>query len=196
MAQDRADNLERSKGNELSTMLAKYNREMSDLEEALRNKSRALEDSQSRMRDGNSDLEQLLRDKEVELEVYKAGMDEALVKLNDLEKNQGETDHALDGQIDALILSNLDKINAIIDSVLEAGVSRVDDALYELDSSMQAGNQNASPSFVLSQIEKASDSATEFATAFNSFIADGPNSTHKELIKAISVFAGSGCRCL
>ncbi|KAG6014310.1 hypothetical protein E4U43_006669 [Claviceps pusilla] len=191
MALDRADNLERSKGNELSTMLAKYNREMSDLEEALRNKSRALEESQSRIKDGTSDLEQLLRDKEMELEVYKTGMDEALVKLNELENNQGVTDEALDGQIDALILSNLDKINGIIDSVLEAGVARVDDALYELDSSMQAGNQNASPSFVLSQIEKASDSATEFATAFNSFIADGPNSTHKELIKAINVFAGS-----
>ncbi|KAG6031157.1 hypothetical protein E4U41_007692 [Claviceps citrina] len=191
MAQDRADNLERSKGNELSTMLAKYNREMSDLEEALRNKSRALEESQARIQDGASDLEQLLRDKEMELEVYKTGMDEALVKLNELENNQGATNEVLDGQIDALILTNLDKINAIIDSVLEAGVARVDDALYELDSSMQAGNQNASPSFVLSQIEKASDSATEFAMAFNSFIADGPNSTHKELIKAISVFAGS-----
>lgn len=31
MANDRADNLERSKGNELSSMLAKYNREMADL---------------------------------------------------------------------------------------------------------------------------------------------------------------------
>lgn len=191
MAQDRADNLERSKGNELSTMLSKYNREMSDLEEALRNKSRALEEAQSKIRNGDSDLEQLLREKEEELEVYKAGMDQTLIELSELKQNQGETDHALDGQIDALILSNLDKINDVIDSVLQAGVSRVDDALYELDSSMQAGNQNASPSYVLSQIEKASGSAMEFATAFNNFIADGPNSTHSELIKAINVFAGA-----
>lgn len=191
MAQDKADNLERSKGNELSTMLAKYNREMSDLEEALRNKSRALDDAHSKLRDGSSDLEQLLREKEEELEVYKAGMDQTLIELNDLKQNQGETDHALDGQIDALILSNLDKINDIIDSVLQAGVSRVDDALYELDSSMQAGNQNASPSYVLSQIEKASASAMEFATSFNNFIADGPNSTHADVIKAINVFAGA-----
>lgn len=191
LAQERADNLERSKGNELSTMLSKYNREMSDLEEALRIKSRALEEAQSKIRNGDSDLEQLLREKEEELEVYKAGMDQTLIELNELKQNQGETDHALDGQIDALILSNLDKINDMIDSVLQAGVSRVDDALYELDSSMQAGNQNASPSYVLSQIEKASGSAMEFATAFNNFIADGPNSTHSELIKAINVFAGA-----
>ncbi|EOO03093.1 putative cytoskeleton assembly control protein sla2 protein [Phaeoacremonium minimum UCRPA7] len=191
MANDRADNMERSKGNELSTMLAKYNREMADLEEALRNKSRALEEAQSRLRDGSSDLEQLLRDKEEELEVYKAGMDQTLIELNELKQNQGVSDNVLDGHLDALILANLDKINDIIDSVLQSGVQRVDDALYELDSTMQAGNQNASPSYVLSQIEKASGSAMEFATAFNNFIADGPNASHAELIKAINVFASS-----
>ncbi|KAL7621570.1 sla2 Src-like adaptor 2 [Parahypoxylon ruwenzoriense] len=191
MAHDRADNLERSKGNELSTMLAKYNREMADLEEALRTKSRALDEAQAKLRDGSSDLEQLLRDKEEELEVYKAGMDQTLIELNELKLNQGDTDQALDGQIDALILANLDKINDIIDSVLQAGVSRVDDALYELDSTMQAGNQNASPTYVLSQIEKAASSATEFATAFNGFIADGPNASHAELIKATNIFAGA-----
>ncbi|RYP23670.1 hypothetical protein DL765_000966 [Monosporascus sp. GIB2] len=191
MANDRADNLERSKGNELSTMLSKYNREMADLEEALRTKSRALEEAQSKIRDGSSDLEQLLREKEEELEVYKAGMDQTLIELNELKLNQGQTDQVLDGQIDALIMANLDKINEIIDSVLQAGVSRVDDALYELDSTMQAGNQNASPTYVLSQVEKASASAMEFATAFNNFIADGPNATHADLIKAVNVFAGA-----
>ncbi|KAI2620551.1 ANTH-domain-containing protein [Hypoxylon sp. NC1633] len=191
MAQDRADNLERSKGNELSTMLAKYNREMADLEEALRTKSRALDEAQAKLQDGSSDLEQLLREKEEELEVYKAGMDQTLIELNELKLNQGDTDQALDGQIDALIMSNLDKINDIIDSVLQAGVVRVDDALYELDSTMQAGNQNASPTYVLSQVEKAVSSAMEFATAFSNFIADGPNATHAELIKATNSFAGA-----
>ncbi|KAF4119845.1 huntingtin-interacting protein 1-related protein [Geosmithia morbida] len=191
MALDRADNLERSKGNELSTMLAKYNREMADLEEALRIKSKALEEAHYKARDGSADLEQLLREKEEELEVYKAGMDQTLIELEELKNNQGVTDSALDGQIDALILSNLDKINDMIDSVLQSGIARVDDGLYEMDSTMQAGNQNASPSYVLSQIEKASSSAMEFATAFNNFIADGPNSSHGELIRAVNVFSGS-----
>lgn len=191
LALDRADGMERSKGNELSTMLSRHNREMADLEEALRNKSRALEDAQAQLRDGSSDLEKLLRDKEEELEVYKAGMDQTLIELNELKHNQGASDHALDGQIDALVLASLGKIHDIIDSVLQAGVSRVDDAIYELDSTMQAGNQNASPSYVLSQIEKASASAMEFATAFNNFIADGPNSSHADLIKSINVFSGA-----
>ncbi|EGS22716.1 uncharacterized protein CTHT_0011900 [Thermochaetoides thermophila DSM 1495] len=191
MALDRADNLERSKGAELSSMLAKYNREVADLEEALRAKTRALEEAQAKLREGNSELEALLREKEEELEVYKAGMDQTLLELNELKNNQNTTDQAIDSQIDALILAQLDKINEIIDSVLQAGVQRVDDAIYELDSTMQAGNQNASPSYVLSQIEKASASATEFATSFNGFIADGPNSTHADLIKNVNVFAGA-----
>ncbi|KAL2172580.1 hypothetical protein VTG60DRAFT_4699 [Thermothelomyces hinnuleus] len=191
MALDRADNLERSKGNELSTMLSKYNREMADLEEALRNKSRALEEAQAKLREGSSDLEALLREKEEELEVYKAGMDQTLLELNELKNNQGTSDQALDSQLDVLILAQMEKINEIIDSVLQSGVQRVDDAMYELDSTMQAGNQNASPSYVLSQIEKAAASATEFATSFNNFIADGPNGSHAELIKNVNVFSGA-----
>lgn len=191
MALDRADNLERSKGNELSSMLSKYNREMADLEEALRKKSRALEDVHAKYGEGDSDLERQLREKEEELEILKLGMDQTLIELNEMKMNQGETDNALDGQIDAVLLANIDKINDIIDSVLQSGVQRVDDAMYELDSSMQAGNQNASPTYVLSQIEKASSSATEFATSFNNFIADGPNSTHAEIIRTVNVFSGS-----
>jgi hypothetical protein len=191
MALDRADNLERSKGNELSSMLSKYNREMADLEEALRKKSRVLEDVHSKYSEGGSDAERLLREKEDELEVYKQSLDDTLIRLHELETSRGDTDQALDGEIDAMLLSNIGKINDIIDSVLQSGVQRVDDALYELDSSMQAGNQNATPSYVLSQIEKASSSATEFATSFNNFIADGPNSSHAEIIRTINVFSSS-----
>ena len=90
-----------------------------------------------------------------------------------------------------MLLSNIQKIHDIIDSVLQSGVQRVDDALYELESSMQAGNQNASAPYVLSQIEKASSSATEFSTAFNNFIADGPNSPHADIIRTVNIFAGS-----
>ncbi|KAL8697126.1 MAG: hypothetical protein Q9224_002457, partial [Gallowayella concinna] len=191
LATERADNAERAKGSELSSMLAKYNREMADLEEALRAKSRALDDVHSKFGERDGDLERSLREKEEELEIYKSGMDQTLLELNELRMNGGDTDKALDEQIDQVLLGNIQKINDIIDSVLQSGVQRVDDALYELDSTMQAGNQNASAPYVLSQIEKASSSATEFSTAFNNFIADGPNSPHAEIIRTINVFSGS-----
>ncbi|KAJ5296643.1 uncharacterized protein N7443_007536 [Penicillium atrosanguineum] len=191
MALERAENAERSKGTEISSMLSKYNREMADLEEALRNKTRALEDISGRHSERDGDHETALREKDEELEVYKSGMDELLMEIEELKMNQGDTDHALDSQIDTVLHGAVAKINDIIDSVLQAGVQRVDDALYEMDSSMQAGNSNASPPYVLSQIEKASASATEFSTAFNNFIADGPNSPHAEIIRTVAVFSGS-----
>ncbi|KAG8209323.1 Cytoskeleton assembly control protein Sla2 [Trichophyton interdigitale] len=191
MAIERAENAERAKGSEISAMLSKYNREMADLEEALRSKTRALEEFQSSRGDLNADHEIMLREKDEEIEIYKSGMEQALTELEELKLSQGDADKALDSQIDDVLIGSISKVNDIIDSVLQSGVQRVDDALYELDSTMQAGNQNASPSYVLSQIEKASASATEFSTAFNNFIADGPNSEHAEIIRTVSVFSGS-----
>lgn len=191
MALDRADNADRAKGSELSSMLSRHNREIADLEEALRNKTRALEDLQMKHGEGSTDLERQLREKEEELEIYKSGMDQTLLELNELRNGNGVADHAMDEQIDVMLLENIKKINDIIDSVLQAGVQRVDDALYELDSSMQAGNQNASGPYVLSQIEKAQSTAMEFSTAFNNFIADGPNSTHAEVIRTVHTFSNA-----
>ncbi|KAL7779326.1 hypothetical protein CFE70_008829 [Pyrenophora teres f. teres 0-1] len=190
-ALDRADNAERGKGSELSALLSRHNREIADLEEALRNKSRALEDFQMKYREGDSDLERQLRDKEEELEIFRAGMDQTLLELNELKLNANANDNVLDGHLDTLIQDSLQKINDIIDSVLQSGVQRVDDALYELDSPMQAGNQNATGPFVLSQIEKASTCTMEFSTAFNNFIADGPNAKHAEVINAVNNFGGA-----
>jgi hypothetical protein len=190
-ALEKAENAEKAKGSEISSMLAKYNREMADLEEALRTKTRTLDDIRSKHGDSNEDHQAQLREKDDEIEIYKSGMEQALEELEELKVGGGGADAELDGAIDTVIQSNVSKINDIIDSVLQSGVQRVDDALYELDSAMQAGNQNATAPYVLSQIEKASSSATEFSTAFNNFIADGPNSPHADIIKTVSIFAAS-----
>ena len=191
LAIERAENSERSKGSELSSMLAKYNREMADLEEALRGKTRTLDDIRSKHGERSMDHDAVLREKDDEIEIYKSGMEQALEELEELKLGHGDADGELDGAIDTVIQSNITKINDIIDSVLQSGIQRVDDALYELDSAMQAGNQNATAPYVLSQVEKSSASATEFSTAFTTFIADGPNSPHAEIIRTVSVFAAS-----
>lgn len=126
-----------------------------------------------------------LRAVEDELEVYKASMDQLLLEMEKL-KVDGAGGGGGGG-------GGRGNVNDIIDSVLQAGVARVDDALYELDSTMEAGNQNASPAYVLSQIEKASGSATEFTTAFNDHIANETAGTAEpvHVVKAVSVFSGA-----
>jgi len=56
---------------------------------------------------------------------------------------------------------------------------------------MNAGNQNATAGYLLSQIEKAAFSATEFATTFNNFIADGPSSHQSLIIKNVTTFSSA-----
>jgi len=191
MMTDKADSSDRTKGAELSSLLSRHNRDIADLEESLRNKTRQLDEIQMKYGEGDSDLSRQLRDSQEELEITRAGMDQALIELEELRAGGNEVDRAVNGEMDNLLLDSLKKINDIVDSVLQSGVSRVDDALYELDSSMQAGNQNASGAYTLSTIEKASSTAMDFSTAFNNFIADGPNSTHAEIIKSVNSFAGA-----
>lgn len=83
-AQEKADNQERSKGSELSALLTRHNREITDMEELLRTKQRALDELSARVHDKDSEMERLLREKEEELEIFKAGMDQTLTELNDL----------------------------------------------------------------------------------------------------------------
>lgn len=83
-AQEKADNNEKSKGTELSALLSRHNREMTELEELLRTKQRALDELQSRVGDRDSDMERRLREKEEELEIFKAGMDQTLLDLNEM----------------------------------------------------------------------------------------------------------------
>ena len=142
-------------------------------------------------REGDSDVERALREREEELEIVKAGLDQALLELSELKNGGTDTDKAMDEQIDTMLLENIRKINDLIDSVLQSGVQRVDDSLYELESNMIAGNQNASGPYVLSQIEKAASSAMEFSTAFNNYIADGPNAAHAEVIRTVATFSGA-----
>ncbi|KAK9469970.1 ANTH domain-containing protein, partial [Dipodascopsis tothii] len=188
---DDLDKSERTKGSELSSILARHNREMSDLEESVRSKQRALDEMSDRMKGFDGEAERLLKEKEDELEVYKAGMDEALLRLNEMSLNKNEEDAALDERIDTILVEHLDKLVSIIDAVLLSGSQRIVEAVYELESPMQAGNQNSSPSYLLSVIEKASSAATDFATSFNNFIADGPNGDHSEVINTVTVFSGS-----
>jgi huntingtin-interacting protein 1-related protein len=188
-AREQAENADRAKGSELSAMLNRHNREIADLEEALRQKTRQMNDLRSS--DEVNELRRQLSEKEDQIEILHAGMDQTLLELDKLKQMQDASDQVIDGQLDSVILDHVRKINDLIDSVLQSGVHRVDDAIYELDSSMQAGNQSASGAYVLSQIEKAQQNAMEFSTAFREFIADGPNNAHSEIIRTVNIFAGS-----
>lgn len=186
-ALEKIKDMERTSGSELSSVINRNNREITNLEDLLRTKQRQLDEANLRLSDKMRELENIVRDHNDELDIYKTGMDETLLQLNELRLNGGD-DGAMNEQIDLLIIGHLERLNDIIDSVLETAAKRIDDAVYEMDNPMQAGNQNTTPEYLLSILESGSAAANEFSTALNNFLADGPNAEQSEIIASVDVF--------
>lgn len=167
------DSSERSQSSNLSSVFAQHKKEIDELK------------TQLEQRSFDPDMDQKLRDKEEELEIMQQTMDDA---LEELAAAQNANDDAINEQIDNVLIDHLTKLTSLVDAILASGIKRIQDALYELDSPMQTGNQNSSAEYLLSVIEKASSSATDFSNSFNDFIADGPNGDHSEIIRSINEF--------
>lgn len=139
--------------------------------------------------DYTSEVDKVREEKDMEIAIMREGMDDTIRQMSEMQMNQGENDMAVNAQIDTLILDQQKKFNAIIDSVLQAGVQKIDDAIYELESPMQMGNQNATPEYTLSMIEKAMTCATEFATVFDLYLTGEKGGEHVEVIKTATNLA-------
>ncbi|KAG0143185.1 hypothetical protein CROQUDRAFT_661592 [Cronartium quercuum f. sp. fusiforme G11] len=190
-AEERAEDASRSRSSETSSVISKYNRQLNELEDSLRSKQSRIDELLRLVNEKTLEAQRVADEKDQELAILQEGMDHTIRQMTDMSLNQGETDQALNAQIDNLILDNQKKLNAIIDSIIQACVSRVDDAMYELESSMQAGNETATPEYTLSMIEKAQTMAMEFASVFGLFLDGAPGGEHVEVIKTANSLANS-----
>src|SRR6266540_4922787 len=77
----------------------------------------------------------------------------------------------------------------MIDSIFQTCIQKIDDSLYELESPMQTGNQNATPEYTLSMIEKATTECSEFSYAFQKFLKSSRTNNHTEVIKTATNFS-------
>lgn len=112
-----------------------------------------------------SGLQAKLKEREIDLEITQESLDSALQELATL-RTIGENNGA-------------EKLLHLVDVILANNVRRIQDAKYELSSPMQAGNSSATAEYLVSIIDLCSDTATEFAQAFNDFIAEGRDQTDK-----------------
>lgn len=139
----------------LSSILDKHQREMNDLKAQLKNGP----------------------DRSLDLEIAQESLESA---LKELELSKNDQDDIINAQIDTILLQNIEKMRNLIDVFLDNNIKRIQVSKQELSSSLQAGNLNSTPEYVLSIIEIASETATDFATIFNSFIADGKQTYEDE----------------
>ncbi|GAA5869826.1 hypothetical protein JCM1840_007646 [Sporobolomyces johnsonii] len=188
-AEERFEDASRSKGTEVSSVMSKFNRQIDELENSLRNKSAQIDELLSKLDEKNGEAERIREEKDQEIAIMQEGMDDTIRQLSELQVTQGATDEAVNAQIDNLVLDQEKKFNEIIDSILQACAHKVDDALYELESPMHDGNLNSTPEYTLSMIEKATTSATEFAMVFNLFLSRDKGGEHVEVIKTANNFA-------
>lgn len=154
----------------LSAIMASHQKELDDL-------NAKLKDRDNKLALLNSDsLQEKLKEKEIDLEIAQESLESALKELA-LSKNDQED--IVNAEIDQILLRNIDKFRSLIDLFLNNNIKRIQSTKIELESSIQAGNLNASPEYVLSITEACSDLASDFATVFNGFIVDG-KSTYED----------------
>lgn len=151
-------------------------RQLKDLEQKFASQLKLTEKSSPKV----LDLEDKLKEKEMELEAMQQTMDET---VKDLAEQQNSKD--------IKIKETHSRLVSLVDAILESGIRRIQDSVFMLDSPMEAGNGNASPSYISTLIEKCSNSATEFSNSFNAYLIDGPKGDVVKVIDTITSFATS-----
>ncbi|QRW24863.1 endocytosis protein end4 [Rhizoctonia solani] len=193
MKSNHKEDMDRLRQFEVSTMMTKYNRQLNELEDSLRAKQIQIDDLLRKLDGQDSAVERLREEKDQEIAILQEEMDSTIQKMAemqmDLQTSQGIVEETTNAQIDTLILDNRKKLNQIIDSILQSCVQKMDDAIYELESPNQNGNQNATPEYTLSMIEKAMNNATEFAMTFNLYLGGEAGGDHVDVIKAANEYA-------
>ncbi|KAI7858413.1 ANTH-domain-containing protein [Circinella umbellata] len=163
-----AQDLGKSKGAEVSALLAKFNKEKNELEASLQEKQALIDEFLKQIEDQQGNVDQIRREKDEEVAVLQAGMDECLQQLSELKNNNNSEE--LQEDLDRLKNEQNSKLDQILDTILATCVQKINDGVYELESPGQHGNENATPELTLSMIERASIMSVEFMSAFSKFL--------------------------
>ncbi|KAI0686627.1 ANTH domain-containing protein [Earliella scabrosa] len=169
-ANERAEHGARSKSSDVSRVLSKYNRQLTEVEHSLRPKQIHIDDLLSKLDHASGDMEHLLEEKDQEITILQEFMHAPIQQLSETQQNRGLNQKATKTQIDAQILHNRKNLKQIIGrscvrlpsysvltySTLNTSGQKVDDAIYELESPTQARNLNSTPEELTRLVEEVS----------------------------------------
>ncbi|CAG8612059.1 ANTH-domain-containing protein [Gigaspora rosea] len=187
-ANAKADELSRSKNNEISSMMSKFNKEKQELEDAIRSKKSYLEDLLRQLESKKLEIEQVTQAKDEEIAIMQSAMDQSVMLVAQMQQSTSESEK-YQAKLDNLMLDNLRNLNDILDSIFQTCIQKIDDSLYELESPMQTGNQNSTPEYTLSMIEKATTETSEFSSSLRKFLQSNRTKDHTEVIKSATNFS-------
>ncbi|CAG8508941.1 12046_t:CDS:10 [Ambispora gerdemannii] len=191
LANDRAEELARSKSSEIGSIMAKFNKEKQELEDSIRTKQSYIDDLLNRVDEKQNEIDRVAQEKDVEIAIMQSAMDQSLSALAKERQTSTSTEKGIQDTIENLLLDHLRNLNDILDSIFQTSIQKIDDSIYELESPMQAGNQNSTPEYTLSMIEKATTQTSEFSFTFQQFLKSDRTKDHTEVIKSATNFAQS-----
>jgi huntingtin-interacting protein 1-related protein len=113
-ANERAEDLSRSKNTEVSSVLSRYNRQIQELEDSLRSKQIQIDDLLARIDEARGEADRVRDEKEQEIQILQEEVNSTLQQMAEMHQTQGISEQATNAQIDTLILDNRKKLNTII----------------------------------------------------------------------------------
>ncbi|KAJ3054666.1 sla2 Src-like adaptor 2 [Rhizophlyctis rosea] len=193
-AQDAKDSLldvSRSKGAEVEAVVKRFDAEREELENIARGKQNQIDDLQRRLESALADVQRVKASQAEDSEVLQAGLDQTLLALAQQQKSAQEAQmekELLAEQLLKLRGEHIHQLNAMMDNILLSCILTVDEAIYELDSPANLGNQTASPEYVLSLLEKTQAQCIDFGNSFVKLVQTGE---HRDAIGSSNSFAHS-----
>ncbi|CAG8533852.1 11090_t:CDS:10, partial [Funneliformis caledonium] len=187
-ANSRVEELSRSKNNEISSLMSRFNKEKQELEDSLRSKQSFVDDLLRQLEEKKNDIERVAQEKDDEIAIMQSAVDQSMTLVAQMQQSTTEAER-YQARIDNLLFDHLKDLNEILDSIFQTCIQKIDDSLYELESPMQTGNQNATPEYTLSMIEKATTECSEFSYAFQKFLKSSRTNNHTEVIKSATNFS-------
>ncbi|GBB93108.1 hypothetical protein RclHR1_02110007 [Rhizophagus clarus] len=187
-ANARIEELSRSKTNEISSLTSKFNKEKQELEDSLRSKQSFMDTLLKQLDEKKNEIERVTQEKDVEIAIMQSAMDQSMNLVAEMQQSTTESEK-YQSRIDNLVLDHLKDLNEILDSIFQTCIQKIDDSLYELESPMQTGNQNSTPEYTLSMIEKATTECSEFSYALQKFLKNNRTKDHTEVIKSATNFS-------
>ncbi|KXS15498.1 endocytic adaptor protein [Gonapodya prolifera JEL478] len=155
-----------SKGAEVAGVVERYEREKSELERALVERARDLDAWRRRVEVAEGEAAALKRQREEEGAALTMGMDQTMNALVELQKASKENEQSLVGQLDKLQVEHADRMNRILDSILDSCCRKVDEAVEELESQATSGNTTATAEYTLTVLDKVTQASADFGESY------------------------------
>ncbi|KAK9728227.1 sla2 Src-like adaptor 2 [Basidiobolus ranarum] len=166
------EKLMESTGGELYDMRKRFEQEQNELEEVLRDKREAEEGIAKDWEIVKNELDKMTSAKEEEIAILQAGMDQSLMALASLQDTTYATESELQKLVGSLHDEQSAKLHSILDSVFRSCIKKLNDAAFELTSPASQGNQSATAQYVLSMVERAYITSSEFAIGYLQYLTD------------------------